>query len=228
MKEVKRWLFIAFLLIFWLGVLYLFVKPPSNDVKMPAREAGKALPSAQITALPSPTVSTGQTPRSEREPHESQYPDVTIYVVDAGISPIWALDSAITGWKKAKWTDIIKVKACPVARPCVTVAEKRLAKDEAGQTNFGYRVEDNTIYLNSSLIWEPFEAQSTLAHEFGHILGAPHIKGTANTLMTEVDGFYRTKPTTLDLKVVDDLGPWELEKMYESSGKTLDVRNQPK
>lgn len=226
--EVKRWAFIIFLLVFWFGILFIWAKAPSTTVDVPRSETGKALPLVSISPEPGSTVVIGQTPRSEREPHKPISQGINIYVVDTGISPVWGLDKAITGWKKARWTDLIKVKSCPVARPCITVSEKQLSPNQAGVTNFGYRVEDNTIELNSALIWEPFKAQSTLAHEMGHILGAPHIKGTADTLMTEKDGFYRTQPTDLDLKIVDDLGPWQLEKMYESSGKTLDVRKAPK
>jgi hypothetical protein len=222
--EIGRYVFLLAILIFWLAVLYVFTKAPSTTDDVPR----KALPSAQVTAQPGSKVLTGQTPRPERTPHKPISQGINIYVVDTGISPVWGLNKAITGWKKARWTDIILVKSCPVARPCITVSEKDLTKTEAGRTNFGYRVEDITIYLNASLIWDPFKAQSTLAHEMGHTLGAPHITGTSKTLMTAKDGFYRTMPTDLDIKAVDDLGPWQLEKMYEASGKTLDVRQAPK
>lgn len=195
-------------------------------VKYAPSETPKTLPNQpEQTVSSAEPGSTVLGSKPEREPHKPTSPIVTIYVVDAGISPIWGLDNAIAGWKLAKWTDIRKVAVCPVARPCVTVSEKKLDKLEAGRTDFN---EPMGIYLNSSLIWEPFKAQSTLAHEFGHILGAPHIVGTSNTLMTAKDGFYRTKPTALDLRVVDSLGRWDLEKMYVESGKTVDARALPR
>jgi hypothetical protein len=216
-----RW-WLIFLLVGILIIVIVRWSPSTVD-------APKTITDRPLQALSSASQSPGvQIPRPERSPHKPASQGVVIYVVDTGISPVWGLESAISGWKKARWTDFRLIASCIPLRPCVTVAEKSLAKDEAGQTNFSYKVEETTIYLNSAIIWEPFVAQSTLAHEMGHVLGAPHIAGTNNTLMTAKDGFYRTQPTALDLQIVDALGPWELEKMYESSGKTVDVRTAPK
>lgn len=198
-------------------------------VKYAPSETPRTLPNQPVQTVSSAEPgSTVLGTRPERSPHKPASQGTTIYVVAPKLNPVWGLDSALAGWKKARWTDFRKVAVCPVARPCVTIAEKNLGKTEAGQTNFSDRAEDTTIYLNSILIWEPFKAQSTLAHEFGHVLGAPHVIGTNNTIMTAKDGFYRTQPTDLDIRLVDQLGRWELEKMYVESGKTVDVSDLPK
>lgn len=182
----------------------------------------------QTVSSPSQTEGVPSS-RPERKPHNPVSAGLVIYVVDKDISPVWNLRTALAGWKKAKWTDFRLVEACPVSQPCVTIKEKKsLTSTEAAETLFGYRVDDIVINLNPVLIWEPFNAQSTLAHELGHTLGAPHITGTNNTLMTAKDAYYRIVPSALDLQIVDALGPWSLEKMYVESGKTVDVRTQPK
>lgn len=223
-KEIERggrpkwWLILVCLAV--IAIVLVKCSPSTTDQNpSPKTTAGSPL---QTLTTPEPG-STVLGPK--QKPPSLKY--TYIYVVAPKLSPVWELDSAISGWKLARWTDFRPVAVCPVAKPCVTITEKRLANNQAGVTNFGYDYTI-TIHLNASLIWDPFKAQSTLAHELGHVLGAPHIVGTNNTLMTAKDGFYRTRPTDLDIRLVDQLGEWELEKMYENSGKTVDVRTAPK
>lgn len=198
-------------------VLVLSIGP--STVKVPTR----SVPSdSNSLPTPSPSESPGvPTPRSEREPHKSTSPVVTIYVVNSGISEKWHLATAIAGWNKARWTKLSIVPSCPVAEPCVVIREdKKIDPRYDGETLF--RNDGSiTIRLNP-VVNNLIEAQNTICHEFGHVLGAPHIKGTHNTCMAAID-VYRVLPSSLDLSVVDGLGRWEFEKMYQSSGKDLDV-----
>jgi hypothetical protein len=138
----------------------------------------------------------------------------------------WGLDYVLAGWKDAKYTDFKRVTSCPVAAICVTIKEdKAIPDDDAGLTSFGYR-GDIYIDLNPA-ITSPFEAQSTVCHELGHVLGLGHITGTKNSCMP-AKGDYRILPSSLDIRMADRLGHWQLQKMYETSGKTVDIRDVPK
>jgi hypothetical protein len=96
----------------------------------------------------------------------------------------------------------------------------------AAETSFGYR-DDIYIDLNPEVTsWRA--AQSTACHELGHVLGLPHISGTANTCMTVKDDYYRVLPSALDLKLANSYGKWDGNKMYQLSGKDFDIRTQPK
>lgn len=218
-----RWGLVIFLVI----LLVIIISLVGCSAQIPRSVTSPDWPK-QAVSSPSQTVSAPST-RPKRGPDKPKTQGIIIYVVDKGINPIWDIDGALAGWKDAKWTDFRKVNSCPVAKPCVTVEEKKSLDDNvAGETLFGYSVDDIVINLNPVLIWEPFQAQSTIAHELGHTLGAPHVVGTNNTLMTAKDAYYRLIPSALDLRLVDSLGPWTLEKMYVDSGKTVDVRSQPK
>ena len=115
---------------------------------------------------------------------------------------------------------------CPSAAPCITVKVYKLPKDTAAVAQYSWNYSELEIRLNP-IVKDHREAQSALAHEFGHLLGAPHITGTANSVMQPV-GVYRLLPTRLDIETVDRLGRWQLEKMYENSGKTVDARALPR
>lgn len=202
------------------GWLFLLtVTSNTDDVELPSQVTSKAVPKVEPTQV--------QSPRPERTPHKPPSQSRIIYVVAQNVPSVWGLQAVLKAWSAAKYTDSRLVVSCPVANPCVTVKmDPKLAKtDNAAVTDFGY---NNTIVIRlNPLVKTPLEAQSTMCHEYGHVLGAPHIKGTANSCMP-ASGDYRVLPTKVDLSVVDRLGHWDLEKMYQSAFREVDVRVLPK
>ena len=209
------------LITFWLLLLHFTggVSP-----KIPALQTTPDRPLQTVTSpVPAPSVPV---PRVERTPHKPTSQSLVIYVVAPKLASKWGLDYVLAGWKDAKYTDFKKVSSCPVASICVQVKEnKSIPAEDAGMTGFGY---SGDIYMDlNPAITNPFEAQSTVCHEFGHVLGLGHITGTHNSCMP-AKGDYRILPSELDIRMVDRLGHWQLEKMYTSSGKTVDIRDLPK
>lgn len=201
------------------GVLQ-FIPPPGVRLPVPADSPKQPL-SSPSQAYRSPI------PRPERKPETPTSTSLTFYVVSENVPREWGLVNVLAGWKSAKFSSFKQASGCPVAAPCITIYMYKFAdKRVAGQANFTDDYSGLNIKLNPS-VKNTREMQSTLSHEFGHLLGAPHIAGTNNTVMNAVD-VYRTLPTALDIQTVDRLGNWELEKMYENSGKTVDVRTAPK
>jgi len=190
------------------------------------------LPDPRSLATSSPLPTSGEPKVSQPTP---QSIITQIYVVNKNVSSDWGLEEAIEGWERAKFTQITFVKVCPVAwnSPCVTLSEvNNLDIKFAGETTFNNYPKQMTIHLNSRITWmgEP-EKQTTVCHEFGHILGLPHITNRQDTCMWIGVGVYKKYPrraTNLDLKMVDRLGSWDINKMYESSGKDLAIPLAPK
>jgi hypothetical protein len=189
----------------------------------------QSTPSLTHTAPePASTVTIGQVPRSGVRPHKNTSPVITVYVVDVKVPSRWGLTAVVNGWQKAFWTRLEYAKSCPKDEVCVVVKEDKTLKfPTAAQTLYSNYSKVINVNLNPG-VKSPIEAQSTLCHEFGHTLGAPHVKGTVNTCMTPINAFYRVTPTRVDLRLVDSLGRWEIQKMYDESGKTVDARTQPK
>lgn len=207
-----------------LGVIGLIVLvsgvryAPSLTRQTPPQQPRQAVTShVEVTPAPSP--------RPERKPHTPTSTSLTIYVVSLVNDKFWGVSATMLGWKMAKYTDFKPAKVCPLAAPCIKIYESKLPYDIAAQATFTYSwymyIELNPLVTTHS------EAQSALGHEFGHLLGAPHIVGTMDTIMSP-SGVYHLLPTKRDIAVVDGLGRWQLEKMYVESGKTVDVRSAPK
>lgn len=158
---------------------------------------------------------------------------VTIYVVNKNVDSNWSLQEAVNSWQKAKFTDIKLVKSCPADWniPCVTISmTDSLPTKYAGETNFGRLPNQMWIHLSSTVAITGREKETTVCHEIGHTLGLGHVYGSRNSCMFD-GNYYRKFPmvaTGLDLKLVDQLGAWEYNKMYDSSGKDIDIRNQPR
>lgn len=178
----------------------------------------------QTLSSPSPS-STGPVGRPERKPHIPNSSSLNIYVINNKISPRWGLNAAIEAWEPAKWTDFVLISECPVAAPCVIISEKSLKGLTAGETLF---TNTELIYVHlDPKVKLATEAHNTLAHELGHVLGAGHVIGTTNSVMP-AKGIFKTRPSRFDLQMVDSLGQWDAEKMYTSSGKTVDGSVLPK
>ena len=161
-------------------------------------------------------------------------PITTIYVVDKGVREEWGLQAAVNSWQRAKFTDIIFVKVCPAdwKIACVTISEvTNMSMDFAGEATFNLTPKQMTIHLNALVTWTTeAEKQTTVCHEFGHILGLAHITFSQNSCMWN-GGTYQKWPrraTNLDLKMVDRLGSWDIEKMYDSSSKDVAIPVAPK
>lgn len=182
-------------------------------------------PLGTIQPEPSSQVTIGQVPRPKHETHEPSSDSLAIYVVAQNVGNEWGLQAVLAGWNKARYTTIKQTNICPVASVCVVVRENaKINPKFAALTSF-YTDHSIIIDLNPA-VRENFEAQSSLCHEFGHVLGEGHVKGTHDTCMTAVES-YRVLPTQLDLSMVDKLGRWQFDKMFKSSGKTVDVSRLP-
>lgn len=216
-----RWWLILLLI---LALVVIFAKWHPSETRIPRSVTSPDWPKQAVS---SPVQATpGPVSRPERKPEKPTSSVLTIYVVSTVNDKFWGVSAAIAGWKSAKYTDFKLAKRCPIAAPCIKVTTyKYLDFKVAAQAEFGYRMQDLFIKVNP-IITSHKEAQSALAHEFGHVIGAPHIVGTHNTVMNPI-GIYRLLPSKTDVQTVDRLGRWQLEKMYESSGKTLDVRTVP-
>lgn len=165
--------------------------------------------------------------------HPSPVPKVTpvsaetkIYVVVKNVPSYWGVSGSLTDWNLVDhYADFVPVKSCPDSLPCLTVKMKKLPEDTAAETNWG-EGNDITIDLNP-IVASHWEAKSTICHELGHVLGLPHVSGTANTCMTAI-GSYRIHPTIVDARLVNSYGVWETDKMYLLSGKDVDIRSMPR
>jgi hypothetical protein len=197
-------------------VITLLVGPTEYTIPSPLSTPSQGisihLPKVQPRVVESPTS----------EPRETK-----IYVEYRTVPSYWGIGRVITGWNLAVNTDFVPVTKCPNSKPCVKIRiNPKLDHYTAAETSFGYR---NDIYIDlNPEVTNPREAQSTACHEMGHVLGLPHINGTVNTCMTAKDKFYRTLPSSLDLKLANSYGKWDGNKMYSLSEKTVDVRSLPK
>lgn len=192
----------------------------------PFRSLPNTFPLPTISPEPASRVTIAPSPTTKLTPIKPLTWVTIIYVVKKNVPSIWNVEAALAGWKAAKYSDFKLVTECPVAEPCVTIRpDSNLDKKYGGQTSFSYDPADIVITL-TTLKMSSIEAKETMCHELGHVLGEPHIKGTHDTCLLATSNYplsYRTKPTKLDLKVVDDLGHWQLEKMAISADKELDV-----
>lgn len=155
-------------------------------------------------------------------------PETKICVAATEIPKSWGLAHVLVDWNLAdKYVDFVLSNQCASsAASTVRVTLGNLPSDTAAETRFGSYCCDISLVVNRTLK-STWIAKSTLCHEFGHVLGLPHISGTVDTCMTAVNNFYRTRPTKLDTRLVNGYGTWGFEKMYELSGKDVDVRGQP-
>lgn len=215
-----RWQLILVLL----AILIIVVaKCTPSETRIPRSVTSPDWPKQAVS--PAVPMTPGPMPRPERTPHKPTSQSLLFYVVDENVPKYWGLQAVITGWESAKYSDFKLVKQCPTA-PCITIRiDSKLPDDTAAEAEFGGTYSELVVRLNP-IVKEHREAQSSLAHEFGHLLGAPHIVGTANSVMQPI-GIYRILPTALDIETVDRLGNWQLEKMYVNSGKTVDARALP-
>lgn len=206
-----------------LVVVALLASCASSTVRIPrsvsSPDWADTPPRIAVQSSPVPT----STPKQNT--HKPSPASTTIYVV-SHVNSLWHVGDAIIGWKLAKYTDFKLVKQCPVTAPCVTIRmNESLPSDTAAETSFTTNPNEILMDLNP-VVTSSKEAENTVSHELGHVLGAPHIVGTLDTVMAPI-GVYRVLPTRLDVRVVDALGRWDSEKMYENSGKTLDMSHQP-
>lgn len=196
---------------------------PSTNVQMPPEVTGvpRSVPPESPSSWSRTRVPTPQVPSPTLKPGKTR-----INVVTKGIGSYWQFDVAMTNWnKQLKWTQLTKVKACPVAEPCVVVKYSKLPNDTAAVTSFGYR-NDVTIELNP-VVKNPKEALATGTHELGHVLGVPHITGTSNTVMNPIL-VQRTTPSGIDVGYANRDKTWTVEEAYKSSSKDVDVRAVPR
>lgn len=171
---------------------------------------------------------TSPVPTTPAPTHRSEPKETKIYVVATGVPYYWSVKGTIVDWNLAdRYADFILAETCPQLVPCVHVKMGKFPNTTAAETSFMDDYDSINVVLNNS-IHNDWVAHSTLCHEFGHVLGLPHITGTVNTCMTPLDGFYRTRPSVIDTRLVNSFGEWEFEKMYELSGKDIDIRSQPK
>ena len=183
-------------------------------------------PSAHISPEPGSRVLTDPSPRPKHETHNPTSDSLTIYVVALNVDNEWGLQAVLAGWNMARYTTLKQIDRCPVASVCVVIRENaKINPKYAALTSF-YVDHSITIDLNPA-VTNRIEAQSSLCHEFGHVLGAGHVKGSHDSCMPAT-GDYRVVPTALDLSLVDRLGRWQFDKMFKSSGKDVDVRRLPR
>lgn len=149
-----------------------------------------------------------------------------INVVTKGIDSYWSINRATAEWNNLlKYTILIPVAECVSSVPCVTIKYSKLPRDTAALTSFGYR-NDLTMELNP-VVKDPREAKATATHELGHVLGVPHIVGTANTVMNPQD-VYRTTPGSIDVQYANSDTTWTVAEAYDSSSKEVDARAVPR
>lgn len=212
--KLKPGAIVLFIVLVIIGVVFVKCSPSTVDPK--------TLPNQPKQTVSSP-VQVSPVPKVTPKPPTSQ--SLTFYVVSKNVPSYWGLDNVLAGWKLAKYSNFRQITACPLAAPCITISVTILDADTAAQATFGSNYGSLFIDLNP-IVLDQREAQSALAHEFGHLLGAPHIMGTHNTVMNPI-GVYQVLPTKLDIETVDRLGHWQIGKMAESSTKTVDVRSAP-
>lgn len=181
------------------------------------------------TASPVPSQTVTPVPPASLKPNV-----VTIYVVSKlprYFELLYNLEEVIAGWQKAKWTKLELVNKCPIqsytdTRICLVLSERNMAEHYAGESVFEKYV-GLFIYLNKSLRFRSqYEQQTTLCHEFGHILGLGHTK-TKKSCMKNVE-LGTSLPTKLDIDLVNALGPWEFGRMSVSSAhENVDTAQLP-
>jgi hypothetical protein len=205
---------IVSLLVGWL----VFLQVTTEPVKLPVEVTQSAHPRA------------GAVPRSA-EPPVTPTPgsgETKIYVVVKDVPSEWQISRVMSEWNLAdRYVDFVPISKCIMYEPCLTVKMGRFEEETtAGETSFigdGFSID---IIFNRN-IKSSFIAKSVACHEFGHVLGMPHVKGTANTCMTAVDGAFRGRPSQIDSRLVNSFGEWGYQKMYELSGKDVDIRSMP-
>lgn len=210
------WVIVGLAIAFLIGIS--FVRAP---VEVPPEITRSAVPRPLQTVTSH--VPTPQGPSSTPEPREAK-----IYVVAPNIPSYWKIGTTLSEWNLAdRYADFVPMNYCMIDEPCLTIKMGKLADDTAAITTFNSDGRTVSIILNRSLK-NPIVASSITCHELGHVLGLPHINGTVNTCMTAKDGFYRTRPTEIDSRLVNSYGKWEFWKMYDLSGKDVDIRSLPR
>jgi matrixin len=174
-----------------------------------APDSPRTSPSAEVQPSPVPT------------PAKKRNQVTNIYVV-APIASKWGLPEVLVGWNKAKWVDLKLARQCPLQAqvPCVTITESNsIPGNDMGETIFYNTPSSLQIHVDHN-IRNYREAQSTLCHELGHIMGLGH-SNRQDTCMT-IERVGPLVPTERDLLMVDRLGYWTLEKVGTSSGRDID------
>jgi len=138
-----------------------------------------------------------------------------ILVVDKLNKPQWQLKAIIADWNKVELEQFYIVNQCVTTYgPCVTIESKTLPqKDYLGQLDFRSGPADMviTVVPNQTNI----EAQATICHELGHVLGLGHIskKGITSCMS---DWGNTTRPSNLDIYHVNHLGSWDYTRVWQS------------
>lgn len=211
---------VAALSAIWLSVLIIF---PAKQVHIPGN-----LPDPRTVPVTARQTVTSPVPTPSVQSPTPKPKETVIYAIAYEIPEIYQIQEVFAAWNKAdSFVEFKEAKVCPRNVQCLYLKLGKLPNSTAAETRFGVPDSAITITFNRNLL-QPFATHSTACHEVGHVLGLPHISGTVNTCMTAKDGFYRVRPTSVDTRLVNSYGPWEFWKMYDLSGKDVDVRNAPK
>lgn len=143
-------------------------------------------------------------------------PTETKIYLRGSISPKWNLKSIAHIWSKAKYVDFVVTDKCPddIIIPCVTLVESYLTdRSTAGETEFGSYPGDIIITLSPDMSNK--ESAITVCHELGHVLGLWHLKDK-RSCMSDSSTWSSSIPLPSDIRLVDSLGPWSLEKVTKS------------
>lgn len=174
-------------------------------------------PSSTQEVLPSATRPSVSDVETSKVPQVTSKPKQTTIYVKGNLVPEFGLTKIVSEWSRGKYVDLIRTNDCPddVTIPCVTIIQISDSGPYTGETEFNAYPGDMVIYLFGSLSIK--EARITLCHEVGHIVGLWHLTDKTSCMYDEEFGNPSDLPSMSDLKVLDSLGPWSLEKVAKSA-----------